>query len=133
MPILGIGSRMNRRAIVGINHVTGGAATGAVISRMIVRPEEIQGRVKQARALKTDKNRISTIFRTQAARAEPRTWLAGNFLAFGDAGSRPKATTAFEDAEEIAGLSYFEAWQRVQVRKHAFAAHLIFGGRRPGL
>src|SRR5881396_571096 len=58
---LSVRSGMHRRAVVGVDHVAGGAAAGAVIAGVIVGSEEIQGRIEQPRAEQADVDRIGSV------------------------------------------------------------------------
>src|SRR5262249_4443517 len=80
-----------------------------------------------------DEDGIGAILSPQPARAEARPRPAGFFFSLGDADLGAKAAAAFENAQNIAGLRYFEARQRIEIGKHAFEAHLVLAGRRPGL
>ena len=68
--VLGIGPRMDRRAIVGIDHVAGGAAAGAIIAGLVVGAEEVQRRIEQARFLQADEDGIGAVLGAEAAIAK---------------------------------------------------------------
>ena len=102
--VLRILAGVRRVAIVGVNHVTGRTATGAIFAGMIVGTGKREDRVEQARFLQAEKDGIGAEFAAEAAIAELVIGLAGIFFARGIADLRFLATAALEHAENIAGL-----------------------------
>ncbi len=64
---LAYGPGIDRRAIVGVDDVAGGAAARAIVAGMIVGAEEIQRRIEQPRLLQADEHRIGAVLGAQAA------------------------------------------------------------------
>ena len=85
-------------AVIGIDHVAGGASRRAIVARLIVGAEEIQQRIQQARALQALEYGIGPRECAESAIAEA-------------------VVTAFKDAQRIAGLGGFELRQREQFRE----------------
>ena len=67
LPNLAYGPRMDRRTVIGIEHVAGRAAAGAIVAGMIVGAEEIERRIEQSRFLQTDEHRVSAVLGAEAA------------------------------------------------------------------
>src|SRR5690349_14585573 len=61
---------VNRRAIIGVDDVAGGAATRAIVAGMIVGAGERKDRVKQARFLKAEENGVGAKLSTKTAVAQ---------------------------------------------------------------
>ena len=53
-PYFGIGAGIDRRAVVGIDDVAGGAAAGAVVAGVVVGAQEVERRVEQAGLLQAE-------------------------------------------------------------------------------
>ena len=53
----GVRAGVDRRAIVGVDDVAGGAAAGAIVAGMVVGAEEVERRIEQARLLQADEDR----------------------------------------------------------------------------
>lgn len=81
---LGIRTRVDRRAVVGVDHVARRAATRTVIARVIVRAQEVERRVEQSGFGQADEDRIGAILGAQAAIAQASTGPARFFETFGE-------------------------------------------------
>ena len=96
---------MDRRAVVGVDDVAGGAAAGAVVAGVVVGAEEVERRVEQARLLQADEDGVGAVLGAQAAVAEPRARPARILVALGDADLGPEPAAALEDAQDVARLA----------------------------
>ena len=74
----GIRPRMDRRAIVGVDHVAAAASAGTVVAGVVVGAQEIQRRIEQAGLLQPEKNRVRAVGRAQAAVAQARAGRPGS-------------------------------------------------------
>ena len=92
-------------AIVGVDHVAGGAAGGAIVAGLIVGAEEVEQRIEQARALQALEDGVGAGQGAEAAIAEA-------------------VVAALEDAQRVAGLGGFELRQRPQLGQHRLEFHL---------
>ena len=121
-----------RRAVVGVDHVAGAAAAGAVVAGLIVGAGKRQQRIEQARLLQSQKDRIGAQLGAEAALAQFDLRLARLFFEawIPDFWLLPAAS--FEDAQDVAGLRNFPALQRIEIRQHSFLADLFRRGRRKG-
>ncbi len=79
----GVRPGVDRRPVVGINHVTGRAAARAIVAWVIVGPQEVECRIEQTGLLQPDENGVGAIPRAESARrsnrpracrAPPRGW-----------------------------------------------------------
>src|SRR5947209_6459321 len=59
-------------AVVGVDHVTGGAAAGAEVAGLVVGAEEVKRRVEEARLDQADEHRVGAVLGAEAADAEAR-------------------------------------------------------------
>src|SRR6267378_3611804 len=75
--VLAVVSGVGGRAVVRVDHVTGRAAAGAIIARMIVRSQEPEQGIVQARLLQVQKNRIDAVERAEATLGQPAQRAAG--------------------------------------------------------
>ena len=117
----GIRPRMDRRTIVGINHVASAAAARSVVARVVVGSQKIQRRIEQAGLLQPEKNRVRAVGRAQTAIAQPRAGPAGIFFGFRNARFRAKPSAALENSKDVAGLGNLELRQRVEIGQHSLA------------
>ena len=82
----------DRRAVVGVDDVAGGAAAGAVVARVVVGAEELEHRVEQARLLDAEEHGVGAVQRAEAAVAEQAlSGLPGLFDRVGNADLEPAA------------------------------------------
>ena len=65
-----IPSGVRGRAVVGVNHVTGGAAAGTVIAGAVVRSEEVEQRIVEAGLVRADDDGIDPREGAETALAE---------------------------------------------------------------
>ena len=101
-------------AVVGVDHVAGAAAAGAIVPGMIVGAEERERRVEQPGALETLEDRVRARERAVAAEAEP-------------------VVTPLEDAQHVARLRDLEPRQGHERREHALHARRLESRLRDGL
>src|SRR5262249_52741023 len=129
--VTGVGIRpgMHGRAIIRVNHVAGGAAARAIVARMIVRAEKIQGRVEEASLLQADEKGVGAARDAEAGNAEPVRLLA----ALGTADLVEESAAALEEAKDIGRLCILITRQGVEKRQNALAANLLLRGWRNGL
>ena len=134
-PYFGIGAGVDRRAVVGVDDVAGGAAAGAVVAGMVVGAQEIERRVEQARLLQAEerRDRCGSRCRGRGSLRRLRIGRPGSSSAFGDADLGPELAAALEDAQDVARLRDLEARQRIEERHDALLADLLLGRRRHGL
>ena len=129
-------ARVEGVAVVGVDDVAGGAAARAVVARVVVRPEHVQRRVEEARALQVQPHRVGAVVRPEpavgeavrrAARllVEPEARDPGHRVADRQGLLLP----ALEDAEDVRGLADLEARERAQEGEHALR---LPGRRLPG-
>src|SRR5205823_5328500 len=109
------------------------AAAGTVISRVVVRSQEIQGGVQQPRLLQADEHGIGAGLRPQAAIAQPRSGTTGFFETFGDARIDVEPPTALENPQDVTGMRNLKLGQRVEKRQDALPSGLLGSGGRHGL
>lgn len=114
-------SRVYGRAVIGVDHMAGRAATGAEVAGVIICAEKIEGGIEQPGFLKSDEDGVGSVCGAESAIAEPRSGPTGFFEAFGDAGVGNKASPAFEDAKDVSGLGDFKARKRIEVRENSFS------------
>src|SRR5580765_2559540 len=69
--VLAVVSGVGGGAVVRVDHVTGRAAAGAIVTRMIVRSQETEQGIVQARLLQVQKNWIDAVERAQATLGQP--------------------------------------------------------------
>ena len=105
----GVGAGVRGIAIVGVDHVAGGAAGAAVVAGLIVGAEEVEQRIEQAGVLQALEDRVGAGECAEAAIAQP-------------------VVAALEDAQRVAGLGGFELRQRPEFGQPRF--ELDLGGRR---
>ena len=123
---LGVRAGVDRRAVVGVDDVAGGAAAGAIVAGVIVGAEEVERRIEQARFLQADEDGIGAVLGAEAAVAQAGARLAGIFQRSGNADLGAEAAAALEDAQDVARLADLEARQRIEERHDALRAHLFF-------
>lgn len=112
IPKLPVGARGNRRAIIRIDHVTSRAATGSIITRVIIGSQEVERRVKEARFRCTNDRRIGSILRAQTSVTETsENRSTGGFILLGNTCFRSELTTTLKDTKDITGLSDLETGQ----------------------
>src|SRR5215470_16889566 len=97
---------------------------------MIVRAEEIQSRIEQARLLQSQVNRIRSLRGAESARTQTFIRLAGIFVSIRQPRFQPPATAALENAENVSRLRDFPTRQRIQERQNAFQSFLFCGWLR---
>ena len=76
----GVGAGVHRRAIVGVNHVAGGAAAVPIVAGMIVGAGQRKNRIQQARLLQAQKHRVGAQLGAEAAIAQLVVGRAGIFF-----------------------------------------------------
>ena len=96
----GVGAGVRGVAIVGVDHVAGGAAGDAVIAGLVVGAEEVEQRVEQAGALQALEDGVGAGEGAEAAIAQA-------------------VVAALEDAQRVAGLGGLELRQRPQLGQPA--------------
>src|SRR5580765_2407129 len=69
--VLAVVSGVGWGAVVRVNHVTGRATAGAIVARMVVRAQETEQWIVQARLLQVQKNRIDAVERAQPSLGQP--------------------------------------------------------------
>ncbi len=121
---------MNRRPIVGVNHVTGRAAAVAIIAGMIVGAGQRQNRIQQARLLQAEKHGIGSQLGAQAAIAQLHVRTPRIFFRIRNADLRTLSPAPLEHAQNVAGLRDFPAGQRIQIRQDAFQSRQLLRRRR---
>ena len=109
----GIGTGVRGVAIVGVDHVAGGATGAAIVAGLIVGAEKVEQRVEQAGALQALEYGVGARQGAEAAIAQA-------------------VVAALEDAQRVAGLGGFELRQRPEFREPRFELDLGGGGRRNG-
>ena len=102
--VSGVRAGMNRRSIVGINHVAGGAAAVPIIARMIVGAGQRKDRIEQARFLQAQENRVGAQLGAESAFAQLDVRPAGIFFGIRIADFRSLAAASLENAQNISGL-----------------------------
>ena len=122
--------RVYRVAVIGIDDMTRGAATGAIVAGVIVRAGKRHDRVEQARFLETEKNGIGPKLGAETAFAEFVVRFPGIFFAIGIADLGLLAAAPFENAQHVSGLGSFPAEERIELGNYALGAN--FFGRGPG-
>ena len=113
MAVRGVGAGVRGVAIVGVDHVAGGAPGAAIVAGLIVGAEEVEQRVEQAGALQALKDGVGAREGAEAAIAQA-------------------VVAALEDAQRVAGLGGFELRQRPEFGEPGFELDLGGGGRRDG-
>src|SRR5262249_26778665 len=101
---VGIGAGVDRRAIVGLNDLTGAAAARAIIAWMIVGAEKVKRGVEETGLLCSEHGGIRSVLSAQAARAEASTRAAGFLQALGNAHFTSEASASLKDAKDVARL-----------------------------
>src|SRR5215213_11198728 len=91
-------------AIISIDDMTGRAARRAIIARMIVRAEEVQGRVHQARLLQAKIDWVGSIVRARATWAQSLVGFARLIFAIRQADFKSSSPASLEDAQNVARL-----------------------------
>ena len=119
MAVLAPPTGIGRRAIVGVDDVTGGAAAGAVIARMIVRPEKAEERIVQPRLLNAEQDRIGPVQSAETALGETTQRTAGRFVDRRDAELELLFTALFEDAQDVSGVAEVETRDRLEIGQDA--------------
>ena len=113
MAARGVGTGVRGVAIVGVDHVAGGAPGAAIVAGLIVGAEEVEQRIEQAGALQALEYRVGAREGAEAAIAQP-------------------VVAALEDAQRVAGLGGFELRQRPEFGEPRLELDLGGGGRRDG-
>ncbi len=126
----GVGTRMDRGAVVRIDHVTSAATARPVIAGVIVGAQEIQGGVQQAGLLQAEKNGVGPILGAKSAIAQTGLRATRDFFRFGNARFGAEPSAALENAEDVAGLRDLEPRQRIEQWQHRMAVHLLLRRRR---
>src|SRR5215207_1278557 len=121
---------MDERAVVGVDDVAGGAARRTIITGVVVRAEEVERRVEEARLLKAEVDRVRAVERAESARAQTLVGAAGVALALGQSDLGATAPAALEDAEDVARLRNLPARQWVEVVERAHPGARRGRGRR---
>ena len=125
-----IGPRMDRRAVVGVDHMAAGAAAGAIVARLVVGAEEVQRGIEEPRLVQAHEDWIRAVFGAQPAGAQSRSRSAILFESFGiaDFGSEPSA--ALEEPQHVARLLPLEPRQWVEILHHRLVIDLVLRRRR---
>ncbi len=125
----GVRAGVDRRSVVGVDHVAGGAAAGSIVAGMVVGPEEVERRVEQAGLLQADEDRVGAVAGPQSAGAQPGAGLAGVFKRVRNADLLRVAPATLEDPQDVPRLRHLEPRQRVEERHHGLPFHLERGRR----
>jgi hypothetical protein len=120
-------------AVIGIDHMTGAAAAGAVVARLIVGARKREQRIQQAGLLQSEECGIGTQLRSKAARAQFDIGTARLFVEKRNSGLGFRSAAAFKHAQNVSRLRHLPALQRLKIRQHAFLFGLVRRGRRIGL
>src|SRR4051794_11059303 len=122
---LGVGARVDRRAIVGIDDVAGGAAGLAIIAGMVIGADEVQGWVKQTSLCQTDENGVCPVLGAEAAQRQlGAEWPARILIRKRDAQFSTAGAAAFKDTQDVARLGVLEARQRIEEVQYRPMFHL---------
>ncbi len=97
---------------------------------MVVGSQKIQRRVEQASFLKAEEDRVSAVFCAKTTGAQAGAGAARIFFGIGQADFLRVKPAPLKDAQNIAGLADFKAWQRVEIGQHALGGRFQRGGRR---
>ena len=109
MAVFGKRARGHLRAVVGIDDVACATTARAIITCVIVGPEEIQSRIQKPRFLKADHHRIGSIIGSKPSISQPfpRTaWFLGSFWNTDFSSETPPA---FEDPQDVGWLGNLKA------------------------
>src|ERR1700675_2038618 len=106
--------------VVGINHVTGAAAAGTVVARLIVRAGKREQRIEQARLLQTQEHRIGPQLSPEPALAEFDLRLPRIFLRIGITDLGPPPASTLEHPQDVTRLRDLPALKRIEIRQYAF-------------
>ena len=132
----GPGTRVGRVAVVGVDHVAGRAAAGAVIPRVVVGPQERQVGIVEPRLVEVDQRRADAQAGARSAVGEadvrPARLLQGVGIADVREGGRLENAPPFEGAEVLPGLGDLPAGEGEEPGKGA-AGELLRGEGSRGL
>ena len=124
LPSCGVGAGVDRRAVVGVDDVAGGAAAGAIVAGVVVGAQEVERRVEQAR-LAAGRRRPgrcgSAVPRPRMLSAGPRP-AGSSSIGSGmpiSGGSRPPRSKM---RRMLPGWRDLEARQRIEVGHDALVA-----------
>ena len=92
---------------------------------MIVRAEKVQRRIKQARFLQSEKNRIGALCAAKAARAESFVRLARIFFLVRQSNFQTPLPATFKHAQHVSRLRNLPTRQRIEQTQQAFRASLF--------
>src|SRR5271169_3640952 len=125
MAILRVRARVSWIAVVGVDHVAGGAATGAVIAGVIIGAGKRKDGIEKAGLLEAEKDGIGAQSRAQAAITQFIVGLAWSFFEGWVSNFGFFPPTLFEDTQDVTGLGSFPAIQRHQFRQNALATRFL--------
>src|ERR1700682_265829 len=111
---LGVGGRVYGITVVRIDHMTARAAGRADIAGMIVGSQKIESRVKQARLLQSQIDRISAVAGAKAARTQTLIRFTVVFIFVGNSNFQSSLATPLKHPQDVAGLSNFPMRNRIQ-------------------
>src|SRR4051812_40162830 len=92
---------------------------------MIVRAQEVERRVKQARLLQAQIDRVRAVCCSESTRTQSLVRAAGIFVLVGQANFETTLAASLEDSQDVAGLRNLPARQRVKIREDAAQGHRL--------
>src|ERR1700752_767330 len=95
---------------------------------MVIRPQEIQGRIKQPRLLQSQKDRIGALRSSQSARPQALVGFARLFIFVRQASFQATLTAALEDAQDVARLRYLPTGKGIEERQNSLQPGLLSAG-----
>jgi hypothetical protein len=120
---------VSRIAVIGIQNMTGRAATGAVISGLVVGTGKRKHGIHEPRFLQTEEDRVGSKTGAEAAIGELEIGLTGHVLSVWIANLTALLAATLKDAEQVARLGILPPLQRVKVWKDSLTTRLL-GCRR---
>ncbi len=91
---------------------------------MIVGAEKVERRIVQTRLLQTEINRIGTLCCAETTSTQALVRLPRIFILVGQSNLQTTLASAFEHAQDIAGLRDLPTRDWIEKRKHAFGSSL---------
>ena len=116
---------MRRVVVVGVDDVAGGAAAGAIVAGVIVGAGEGHDGIEEAGFLQAEEDGVGAELGAEAALGELIVGLAGLFDARGITEFALFVAAAFEDAQYVAGLGDFPAFERIELREDSVFARFF--------
>src|SRR5580704_19446550 len=115
------------RAIIGVDHVAGAAAAGAVIAGLIVRAGKRKQRIEEAGLLKSQEDRICAKLRSESPFAQLDRGLARVVVQVRISDFRSLSPATFKYAEHISRLRNLPALQGFERRQNSFLLDFLQG------